>query len=287
MFFVAFLFYICEVSATSTKLYVDPIGIINRGLNVGSTFWVNINISDVSDLAGFELKLYWDPNILTYNNDNIFVSNIWSDYYTWKRESNVAEGYYYIGFTKRSSSSSFSGNGSLAQIEFKIKNNGMSILDLKETKLGNSNALPIIHALKDGVFSTYPCNSDRTLNDGKCHEACGASQSCDMIRPNNRWCDLYVSKFCSITCSFSQIDCKIYGSSFYCSNGGCMSATSTIYPGPNRGGGGRMPLMMSLSYTNILMILIVLILIGIIIFGILRFSNKNNKVDVNKQAKIL
>ena len=206
LFLIAFfIFFGATVSAT-TKIYVDPPAIINQGYNVGDTFSVNIKLDDVSDLAGFQFKLYWNPSVLAFDHD--VLGNIWSQYFLWKRENNNQEGYYYNLFTKKSSPS-FNGNGVLAQIYFKVINPGMSPLDLRDTKLSDSNALAITHEVKDGVFSTSPCNSDGTLPNGICYEACGADIECNKLTPNTKWCADYVtSKNCSSTCQYSETICR-------------------------------------------------------------------------------
>ena len=204
LFLISFFIFFGTTSTAATRIYVDPSSIINQ-----PEYSISIKLDDVSDLAGFELKLYWDPAVLTYDHDDVVVGNIWSEYFQWKREYNNTGGYYYVGFTKKSSSSGFSGSGTLTVIYLRAINEGLSVLDLKDTKLGNSNALPIAHEVKDGIFSSYPCNSDGTLPDGKCHEGCGVNSECDMKSPNTKWCDGDIKKSCSSSCQYSETICRI------------------------------------------------------------------------------
>jgi len=205
------IFLICIADASATRIYVDPPDIIDQGLNISDKFFVHVKVSDVSDLAGVEFKLYWDPTVLSFVQDSLFIGNIWSEYHPWKREHNDTAGYYYLAYTKKSSSSSFSGSEFIAQLELRVENEGISVLDLREIKLGDSNALLITLEVDDGIFSSYPCNPDGTLPDGLCHEACGANSECDMRSSNSAWCGSSATKkTCDSNCVFSEENCQDY-----------------------------------------------------------------------------
>jgi hypothetical protein len=78
----------------------------------------------------------------------------------------------------------------------------------------------------DGLIDLYDkqdcCDSDRTAtHDSVCHFKCDASSECDGRSPGTSWCDGYIKKTCSSTCTFSQVDCRSYGSNYYCAGGGC------------------------------------------------------------------
>jgi len=57
-------------------------------------------------------------------------------------------------------------------------------------------------------------------SDLECEEACGASIKCDE-KLSGAWCDGNIKKSCGSSCDYSEVDCKSYGSSYYCSYGVC------------------------------------------------------------------
>lgn len=174
-----------ELTTTSTRLYIDPSAIIDPSLNVGDTFIVDVRVEGVTDLSGFEFKLYWNTNVLSVvpESTDAHPNNLWSSNFPWSDAIDDAGGYYHVGYSRRGTASTFNGDTSLATITFRVESDGLSILDLSGAKLGDSNALSISHEVGDGIFSNYDCNTDGTLPDGLCHEACGANSFCDLISP--------------------------------------------------------------------------------------------------------
>jgi hypothetical protein len=143
--------------ATSTKMYIDPPSIINPGGAGGDNrIAFNVRIDNVTDLAGYEFKLYWNPNILTFDSADVYAGSVWPASFSWKNEHNDTGGYYYLSYTKMNTVDSFTGNTYLALIYLRVINEGTSSLDLRETKLGNSNALPINHEVGGGIVLIKP-----------------------------------------------------------------------------------------------------------------------------------
>ena len=72
----------------TTTVFVDPAQVIFTTATVGQSFKVNVTIANVTNLAGVEFTLYWDPALLTCSNmtENLFhavtppaeYENIWS-----------------------------------------------------------------------------------------------------------------------------------------------------------------------------------------------------------------
>jgi len=150
---------IYQVSTTSTKMYIDPPSIINPGIGVAGNdnrIAFNVRIDNVTDLAGYEFKLYWNPNILTFDSADVYAGSVWPASFSWKNEHNDTGGYYYLSYTKMNTVDSFTGNTYLALIYLRVINEGTSSLDLRETKLGNSNALPINHEVGGGIVWIKP-----------------------------------------------------------------------------------------------------------------------------------
>lgn len=84
MMFVMVIFLLANTaySSPATTMYVDPASLTNPS----SPFSVNINVSDVADLYGWEFKLYYNKTILTIStvtigpllNDTAGAGNTWA-----------------------------------------------------------------------------------------------------------------------------------------------------------------------------------------------------------------
>jgi hypothetical protein len=138
-----------EVSASpGTTVYVYP---STKIVSVGQTFVVEIRISDVYDLYGWEFKLSWDPSLLdvTGVTEGEFLKR-GGDTFFYSKTNNTA-GYILVDCTLLGDISGVSGNGTLATAEFYAETEGTSILDLYDTILINSSEQPIIHTATDGT----------------------------------------------------------------------------------------------------------------------------------------
>ncbi len=140
-----------QPTSTATTIYVDPPTITAE---VSQKFLINISISDVTDLYGWEFKLRWNPALLEALNitegsflksysDTFFAINI-----------NNTEGTLKAVCTLMGSIPGVNGSGTLATVEFEIENEGECILNLFDTKLVNSAVQSIEHTVIDGYFST-------------------------------------------------------------------------------------------------------------------------------------
>jgi hypothetical protein len=177
-FILAFILGISIAYATPS-IYVDPPTVTS--ISPGNTFTVNIKIDNVNDLAGFQFRLSWNPNILfapSYdttgnlweNNGNLtFIPNLF-DTTTFK--NNVKKGEYLVALTKSDNSvPTFSGSATLSTITFSVKSYGSTALHLYDVKLGDSNINPINVIVTNGSFSNSgscviigDINSDGTVN---------------------------------------------------------------------------------------------------------------------------
>jgi len=135
-----------STSATTT-VYVYP---SSTTVTLSQTFFVDIRISAVSDLYGWEFKLKWDPNLLDVVDvtEGPFLKQGGSTFFT--RTINNTIGYILVDCTLLGSVPGVSGNGTLASVKFYAEKEGSSVLDLYDTKLVNSQELPISHTANDG-----------------------------------------------------------------------------------------------------------------------------------------
>jgi len=146
------LTYIIIKRPTSIVLYVDPK--TARG-TVGQDFTININISNVVDLYGWQLKLRWNTTILGAVNatEGTFLRSGGNTYF---HQMSNATGYLTLDCTLLGNISGVGGNGALATIQFHVKESGYCDLDIYDTMLINSSEQLITHTVIDGHFSTIP-----------------------------------------------------------------------------------------------------------------------------------
>jgi hypothetical protein len=138
-------------ASPQTTVYVAP---STMTVTVGQTFSVNVEISDVVDLYGWEFTLKWDPTFLDVLNvtEGGFLKS-GGDTFFWPIMNNTG-GYILVDCTLTGNISGVNGSGTLTIVEFKVKSAGQSILDLYDTKLVNSLEQSIAHISNDGYVTT-------------------------------------------------------------------------------------------------------------------------------------
>ena len=148
---VTLVYMINKTPTSPTVLYVDPKTI---GGTVGKDFVININISNVIDLYGWGFKLRWDITILDVVNvtEGTFLKNGGSTFFF--PRINKTAGYTTVDCTLLGNPSGVGGNGTVATIQFHVKESGYCDLDLYDTLLINSLEQTITHTVSDGHFST-------------------------------------------------------------------------------------------------------------------------------------
>lgn len=140
-----------ESTSLKATIYVDP---LTTTAELYQKFSVNISISDVADLYGWEFKLKWNStllealnvtegNFLKSHGDTLFVINM-----------NNTVGYVRAACTLIGSIPGVNGSGTLATIEFYAETSGECVLDLYDTKLVSSTEQPIEHIAIDSYYYT-------------------------------------------------------------------------------------------------------------------------------------
>jgi len=150
---ITLVYIIIKMSTPTTVLYVDPQAVQGT---IGQDFTINISISNVIDLYGWEFKLRWNTAILEVINvtEGPFLRNGGSTFFV-PKINNIA-GYVTVDCTLLGNITGVSGNGALAAIQFHVKESGACDLIIYETTLINS-AEPeqsIIHKVINGHFSS-------------------------------------------------------------------------------------------------------------------------------------
>ena len=121
---------------------------------VGQNFTVDVCISDVVDLYGWEFKLSWNATLLNLVNvlEGMFLKSGGPTFFTYKTNNTL--GYMIVDCTLLGDTPGVSGDGTLATIEFYVKTVGECILDLYDTILVNSAEEAIAHSVFDGWYCT-------------------------------------------------------------------------------------------------------------------------------------
>lgn len=152
------LLAIDKSTAQTTFVYIDPQLTETR---IGKTFTINVSISQVTDLAAWEFKLYYESSILNATNitegpflksmgNTTFIPFNFTDSY------NATHGRIWFACTLTGQGPGASGNGTLATITFKAKGPGVANLHLADTDLLDSKMPPnrIGHTTIDGIVQT-------------------------------------------------------------------------------------------------------------------------------------
>ena len=152
---VALTFFVLPVKPQNiTTLYVEPQLTTIRPLR---TFEINISIANVTDLAGWEFKLYYPNSLLnaTEIREGPFLKTAGGTFVTVKEFTdnyNETHGRIWAACVLEGQGPGANGTGTLAIITFKTKLNGIAILHLAETDLIDSEMPPnhISHITVDG-----------------------------------------------------------------------------------------------------------------------------------------
>jgi len=147
---LAFIIFYIKMNRPSTVLlYIDPQTISGT---VGQDFAVNIRISHVADLYGWEFKLSWNPILLDAVNvtEGPFLKQGGDTFFF--NKINNTEGYLLVDCTRLGEVSGASGDGIIATINLHVKGEGECLLDLHDTILLSSLEQPIDHEATDGYF---------------------------------------------------------------------------------------------------------------------------------------
>ncbi|MGD0494629.1 MAG: hypothetical protein ABSB28_01150 [Candidatus Bathyarchaeia archaeon] len=136
----------------TTTIFVEP-----DQLTVfrNDTFIVNVTLTNVSDLCGWQFDLYWNRTVLSCINATINAPPEWGDFnllygHGLQANYNATHGCYSKAQTGVYPEPSFNGSMSLVTLTFEAIHSGTTALTLGGTKLGNSLALPIKHTALGG-----------------------------------------------------------------------------------------------------------------------------------------
>jgi hypothetical protein len=145
---ILYLFYLkTENKAT---LYITPQTVKEA---VGHFITVNISISNVNDLYGWQIRLEWNPQILNFSSvsEGDFLKKHGQTFFSQKINET---GSMMLDCTLIGDLPGVNGSGTLVTIKFYVKETGTSQLQLSETILVNSSEDLIPHTIQNGQFTT-------------------------------------------------------------------------------------------------------------------------------------
>jgi len=149
-----------EVRANGARVYVDP---PTRKVLVGENFLVNVTVENVTNLYGWEFKLYYNSTMLngTSVSEGEFLTAHGDTYFeplSFTDVHNATHGIIWATCSLLGNVSGIDGNGVLATIFFECKQLGNSTLSFGYSKLGDPEGIAIQHVTANGSVETWPRN---------------------------------------------------------------------------------------------------------------------------------
>lgn len=143
-------------SVPAITLSVEPQFVVDPTLVVGTTFTVDIVVTDPTDamnLYGYELKLGYNTSVLTATAVS-FTGNIFEPgYFTWKNEIDDVLGRVWLVVTQELGATvGVNGDGLLATVTFTVDAISDSYISLYDDELRDPDTVSIPHLVYDGYF---------------------------------------------------------------------------------------------------------------------------------------
>jgi hypothetical protein len=143
----------------STLVFVDPSSQTVDA--VGESFIVNVSITGVSNLYGYELKLYYNSTIVNGTSviEGSFLKDGGSTFWNvvnFTDHYNSTEGVLYFFDLLTMNVSGVNGGGVLASVTFKSVGLGDCVVHLEGVKLSDPDSSEISHANLDGTVTIIP-----------------------------------------------------------------------------------------------------------------------------------
>jgi len=156
LFGLATVFVVPGFASSETRLYVDPSSVIDQALTPPKTFTVNVTLANVTNLFGFEYKLFWDPTLINLTSYTTYIPSGWEppNGFSVKDDLSVP-GRHWYSYTCLTGPS-FTGDLTLTTYNFTVLSTGSCALDIQEDKLVDDASTLIPHTTNDGYFNNIP-----------------------------------------------------------------------------------------------------------------------------------
>ena len=148
------------IPTSETKVHVEPALIKDTALIPSKNFTVELRISNVTDLYGFDIVLRWNASLLNYSSHSLKIPV--EDYpggvlhkptFFVGNQVNVTAGSYWVAASSLSPAASFNGSGAVFEIAFTIIEYGEGVLDIWKSAISDSKGESIEHSVENGYFS--------------------------------------------------------------------------------------------------------------------------------------
>jgi hypothetical protein len=153
MFFLLIQPLVARVDAQAVNFSISPSHITAK---VGQDLAIEVEISDVLDLYGWEFRLSWDPALLVIVDviESEFLASSSDTFFAYKIDDDL--GHMVVDCTLLGMVAGISGGGTLAVLTFHAKNVGDCLLDLYGVLLLNSDELSISCEVIDATVRLEP-----------------------------------------------------------------------------------------------------------------------------------
>ncbi len=150
---------------TIPNIYIDPAAVADPGLEPGDTFAVNVMVTEVSDVFGWQFFLHYKSSLVSVQSLALgdFVDPSWGN----RRVIFNTLGYCTAAaYCSPADPVGIEGSGTLATVTFLVADVGSTLLDLTNTKLNTYVGVPapIEHTATDGFFDNRLENAPPTAS---------------------------------------------------------------------------------------------------------------------------
>jgi hypothetical protein len=144
---------------SETKVHVEPALIEDTTLAPAANFTVELRISNVTDLYGFDIILGWNASLLSYSSHLLKIPV--EDYpggvlhkptFLVANQVNTTAGSCWVAASSLSPAASFNGSGAVFEITFTVLDHGEGALDILKSAISDSNGESIAHSVESGYF---------------------------------------------------------------------------------------------------------------------------------------
>lgn len=138
-------------SLTQATTTVSAPYIIDTEMGPGTSFSIDVSVTDVENLWGYQFLLIFDPAILTVTGFASYSPFVMAF------PSEIGPGHVSIANAMPfGTTEGFTGSTPLAKVDFTVNDYGSSFLDLQDTVLVDPDGIIIAHEMVDGFFANVP-----------------------------------------------------------------------------------------------------------------------------------
>ncbi len=151
----------CSILHTweQAALYVAPFLVQKASSDIGTTFNVNVTITEILDLRGFDFNVTWDPTLLRLVSVdfNITLEKVWGNGNWVSVVNQSGAGYYKLVAVSTANGFNSTSPTSLARLEFLVQDPQsnqlrQSSIHFDTQKLSDSQSNAIAHTFTDGTY---------------------------------------------------------------------------------------------------------------------------------------